>query len=136
MSLIGTPLGVEAALRLARLGCVDIQPGLTDAEFTAIEQRFGFEFASDHRAFLAAGLPVWTAGDDDPDHTSSGWPNWRDGDPDALQRQIDHPVAVVLDAVETGYWSAEWRTRPAVPEQAMATARSRLLDVPRMVRPR
>jgi hypothetical protein len=72
MSLIGTPLGTEAAARLARLGCVDIQPGLTDAEFATIEQRFGFEFASDHRAFLAAGLPVWTVGDDDPSRTSWG----------------------------------------------------------------
>ena len=44
-----------------------IVAALTDAELTAIEQRFGFEFASDHRAFLAAGLPVWTAGDDDLD---------------------------------------------------------------------
>lgn len=133
MSLIGTPLGTEAALRLAGLGCVDIQPGLTDAEFATIEQRFGFEFASDHRAFLAAGLPVWTVGDDDPGMASWGWPNWRDGDPGTLQRQVDHPTAVVLDAVEEGYWPTEWRKRPAAPEQAMAKARARLLEVPRMV---
>ncbi|MET7472662.1 hypothetical protein ABZU22_26885 [Micromonospora sp. NPDC005222] len=49
----GVALGIEAARRLAELELVDIQPGLTDAEFVTIERRFGFEFADDHRAFLA-----------------------------------------------------------------------------------
>ncbi|MFC0105607.1 hypothetical protein [Kibdelosporangium aridum] len=134
MSLIGSPLGVEAARRLARLGCVDIQPGLTNAEFTTVEQRFGFEFARDHRAFLAEGLPVWTVGGDDhPDCSNWGWPDWRDGDPDTLRQQVDHPTAVILDAVRKGYWPTEWRKRPADPEQAMIKARARLADVPRMV---
>ncbi|MFS8104507.1 hypothetical protein LFM09_46120 [Lentzea alba] len=131
MTLIGTPLGVEAALRLERLGRVDIQPGLTDAEFDVIEERFGFEFANDHRAFLASGLPVWTVGDDSPDKASWGWPNWRE--PDTVQRQLDHPMWVVLDGVEKGCWPSGWGKRPADPEQAIAKARTRYLEVPRMV---
>jgi hypothetical protein len=43
--------------------------GLTDAEFDAVEHEFGFTFAPDHRAFLAAGMP-----------TGRGWPDWRDPD--------------------------------------------------------
>lgn len=50
--------GEEAARRLARAGQHEIGPGLTCAEFTRIEQDYGFEFADDHRAFLAAGLPL------------------------------------------------------------------------------
>ncbi|MCE7007401.1 hypothetical protein LWC34_31970 [Kibdelosporangium philippinense] len=102
MLLIGDPLGSEAARRLERVGCVDIQPGLTDAEFATIERRYGFEFASDHRAFLAEGLPVRTVGDDAREHAGWGWPDWRDGDPETLWQQLDHPVDVVLDAVRDG----------------------------------
>jgi hypothetical protein len=132
--MIGSPLRVEAAQRLVRVGCVDIQPGLTDAEFAVIEQRYGFEFASDHRAFLAEGLPVWAAGHDDhPDNASWGWPNWRDGDPATLQDQVDHPVTVVLDAISDGHWPSGWGRRPADPDQAMTEARSRVTDIPRMI---
>jgi hypothetical protein len=49
---------VEAARRLARISCCEIGPGLTESEFARIEQEHGFEFADDHRAFLAAGLPL------------------------------------------------------------------------------
>ena len=51
-------LGEEAARRLARTGQHEIGPGLTDAEFARIERDYDFEFADDHRAFLAAGLPL------------------------------------------------------------------------------
>lgn len=43
---------------MAELDCCEIEPGLSEAEFDRIERDFGFEFADDHRAFLAAGLPV------------------------------------------------------------------------------
>jgi hypothetical protein len=51
-------LGEEAARRLAQAGGYEIGPGLTDAEFARIERKYEFEFADDHRAFLAAGLPL------------------------------------------------------------------------------
>lgn len=53
-------VGLRAAERLVRLGTTEIQRGLSETELAHVEQRFGFEFADDHRAFLAAGLPVWT----------------------------------------------------------------------------
>jgi DNA-binding transcriptional LysR family regulator len=54
----GARLGEEAARRLARTGQREIGPGLTDAEFARIERDYDIEFADDHRAFLAAGLPL------------------------------------------------------------------------------
>jgi hypothetical protein len=54
----GTRLGALAAHQLAQMDCCDIAPGLTDAEFDRIEREYGFEFSDDHRAFLAAGLPM------------------------------------------------------------------------------
>ncbi|XVV05634.1 hypothetical protein ACQPW3_09675 [Actinosynnema sp. CA-248983] len=51
---------------------VAIEPGLTDAELVAVEDRFGFEFADDHRACLAEVLP-----------TGPGYPDWRSGDPES-----------------------------------------------------
>jgi len=72
----------DAAARLAALACCRLTPGLTDAEFAQVEARYGITFADDHRAFLAAALPV----DDDRLH---GWPDWRDGDPAELRRMLD-----------------------------------------------
>lgn len=51
-------LGAEAARRLQQADCCEIEPGLSDDEFERIEAEYGFQFSDDHRAFLAAGLPV------------------------------------------------------------------------------
>lgn len=74
-------LGSEAARRLARKRCCTIGPGLTDAEVARIERDYGFEFSDDHRAFLAAGLPL-----DIPAAGQHGrsWPDWRGGDRGSL----------------------------------------------------
>jgi hypothetical protein len=48
-------LGDEAARQLRG---ATIAPGLSDAECARVEDRFGFEFAEDHRAFLQAGPPT------------------------------------------------------------------------------
>ncbi|MFE9956978.1 hypothetical protein [Micromonospora sp. NPDC005299] len=130
----GVAMGIEAARQLARLGLVDIQPGLTDAEFGGIERRFGFEFADDHRAFLAAGLPVWTPGHDDhPDKASWGWPNWRQLDRPNMHEQVDWPLAAALDGIQHGEWPPGWSRRPQDLARRMAKAKRLLADVPRMV---
>jgi hypothetical protein len=54
----GARLGEEAARRFVRSGRYEIGPGLTDEEFARIERDYNLEFADDHRAFLAAGLPL------------------------------------------------------------------------------
>jgi hypothetical protein len=128
----GERLGAAAARRLAELGCCELAPGLTEVELGGIERRFGFEFADDHRAFLAAGLPV--NGPWQPGQTwRKPWPDWRDGDPDELRVHLDWPVEGVVSAVEHGYWDPDWGTRPDVSEAAVAEARQLLVAGPRMV---
>ncbi|MEV6230076.1 hypothetical protein AB0L88_19680 [Saccharopolyspora shandongensis] len=129
--------GVVAASRLAELGCCVIAPGLTDAEFARIEGEYGFEFADDHRAFLAAGLPVNSPFEPEPGVCyawEKPWPEWRDGDPDELREQLNWPVKGVLRAVESnGHWNPAWGARPDAREEAVAMARRLLADAPKMV---
>ncbi|RDI33187.1 hypothetical protein [Lentzea flaviverrucosa] len=133
----GVDLGSTAARRLAELECCEIAPGLTDAEFARIEAEHGVEFADDHRAFLAAGLPVNSPFEPEPGvfHTwEQPWPEWRGGDQTGLREQLDWPVRRVLEKVETGgHWNRAWGERPDAPEAAVEVARQALAEAPRLV---
>lgn len=97
-------MGAEAARRLAETGRFACEPGLTETEFARIEREYGFEFADDHRAFLAAGLPV-NVPPEDGQTWSRPWPEWRSGDVDSLRRQLAWPVeGVLLDVAHNGFW--------------------------------
>ncbi|CAN5475815.1 hypothetical protein BH11ACT7_BH11ACT7_24060 [soil metagenome] len=114
-------IGVNAAARLAALGSVTIEPGLSDDEFTRVEDMLGFEFADDHRAFLSAGLPVGT-----------GWPNWRGGR--AVQKQLQLPIDGILFAVEwRDFWPDSWGARPVKMKDALRSANYHLARTPRLV---
>lgn len=129
----GARLGAKAARRLAATGIYRFEPGLTDAEFTRIEREHGFEFADDHRAFLAAGLPV-NIPPEEGQTWSRPWPEWRDGDPDELRAQLARPVEGVLGSVEHGhFWYEDWGPRPPDTATALEIARLRLTAAPRMV---
>ena len=129
----GARLGEEAARRLARTGRCDIGPGLTDAEFARIEHDYGFEFADDHRAFLAAGLPLNRPPEEG--QTRPGrWPNWRGGDPGDLREQLGWPVeGALFDVEHNALWHPSWGQRPAGISQALSTARQHLAQAPTMV---
>lgn len=123
-------------LRLRSVCAID--PGLTDAEFSRVEKEFGFHFADDHRAFLAAGLPVNTR----PEPREPGviythpepWPEWRNGDPDKLRGLLDWPgEGVLFDVENNAFWHDGWGPRPRDTASAMATATRMLAQVPRMV---
>ncbi|MEZ0110539.1 hypothetical protein ABH920_004554 [Catenulispora sp. EB89] len=135
----GIELGAEAARRLRRWGAAEceIEPGLTDEEFARIEDEFGFRFADDHRAFLAAGLPVSVPYDDPPGVLrawAEPWPDWRDGDRAALRRQVAWPLECVENYVEHyGFWLEEWGPRPEALEDALSVARKELAEVPVLV---
>ena len=123
-------LGEEAARRLARTGRCDIGPGLTDAEFARIERDHEFEFAADHRAFLAAGLPLSTPA---PGRRSP-WPDWRGADPGDLRERLGWPVEGALFDVEpNARWHPSWGQRPAGTSQALTTARQHLSRAPKMI---
>ncbi|MFH8573347.1 hypothetical protein [Streptomyces sp. NPDC017993] len=129
----GAHLGAEAARRLAETGLYALEPGLTDAELACIEREYGFEFADDHRAFLAAGLPV-NVPPEDGQTWSKPWPEWRGVDTDSLPRQLGWPVEGVLLAIEhNGYWYEGWGRRPADGAVALDKARRHLAEVPVLV---
>jgi hypothetical protein len=132
----GFRLGTQAARRLAQLACCQMEEGLTDAEFTRIEREYGFEFADDHRAFLAAGLPVHEPREEEPGTYHAWerpWPDWRNGDPGELRRHLDRPIGCLLQDVQHGYWQPAWGERPDSSEAAVDLARSQLDGAPRMV---
>ncbi|MEV4810551.1 hypothetical protein [Micromonospora avicenniae] len=128
----GMRLGVAAARRLAAFDCCRIEKGLADAEFDRIERHYGFEFADDHRAFLAAGLPVWQPYEEGQTWDQP-WPDWRNGDPNALREHLSWPVDCLLQDVQHGHWRQEWGSRPETAEGAVKAARARLADVPTIV---
>jgi hypothetical protein len=114
---------VTAADLLAASGRFPLRPGLSEAELSAVEDEFGFTFADDHRAFLAAGLPF-----------GRGWPDWRDGDRQALRERLAMPVeGVLFDVTENDFWYGGWGPRPPAEEAALIAARAGLFTAPRMI---
>ncbi|MFE0151087.1 hypothetical protein ACFWY5_28360 [Nonomuraea sp. NPDC059007] len=132
----GARLGRQAAHRLVQLDCCVVEAGLTEAEFARIEHEYGIEFADDHRAFLAAGLPVHEPREEKPDTSYAWerpWPDWRNGEPGELRRHLNWPVDCLLQDVQRGHWHPAWGERPDSGEAAVDVARSRLAGVPAMV---
>ena len=114
---------MTAAELLTASGRFRVATGLTDHEVAEIEHEFGFTFADDHRAFLAAGVP-----------TGRGWPDWRGADRVALRERLALPVeGVLFDVVENNFWYEGWGPRPVSPPAAIAAARAFLLTAPRMI---
>lgn len=107
-------------------------PGLTEEEFSRIEAAYGFEFSVDHRAFLAAGLPIASPPEDGATWEQP-WPDWRDADPEELRHQLDWPVREVLGDVERGSWHPALGPRPQDGEDPADVARRVLVGAPRLV---
>ncbi|MGW6283555.1 hypothetical protein [Streptomyces sp. NPDC055107] len=132
----GVRAGARAARRLAELGVCELAPGLADAEFDRIEAEYGIVFADDHRAFLAAALPVGRAEPPDEDASPRNpWTDWRDGDPDLIRERLEWPVDGLLFSVEHGWWlpGGRWGPRPADPAEAVVAARAALASAPRLI---
>jgi hypothetical protein len=116
-------LGADAAARLRTFGAATIEGGLSDDEFARVEQMLGFQFADDHRAFLAAGLPV-----------GQRWPNWRTEGRRSLLKRVQLPAEGILFAVEWNeFWHDGWGRRPGRMKDALRSAKYQLDRVPRMV---
>lgn len=114
---------MTAAELLAASGRFPVAAGLTDDELTAIEHEFGFTFAPDHRAFLAAGVP-----------TGRGWIDWRNPDRASLRERLAIPVeGVLFDVGENAFWYEGWGPRPTRTDAALTSARGYLMTVPRMI---
>lgn len=116
-------LGADAARRLDASGTVTIERGMSDEELDRVEHDVSVEFADDHRAFLAAGLP-----------TGGSWPNWRDEGRRSLARRLQLPTEGVLFSVEWDrFWHDSWGRRPAQMKHALRTARYHLERAPSLL---
>jgi hypothetical protein len=133
----GVTLGQAAARRLARLRVCEIGPGLTDMEFARIEGEYEIEFADDHRAFLAEGLPYLS----EPEVSDASifhmwewpWPDWRNGDPGRLREHVALSRWALEDIERGRVWSSLWGERPADRAEAHRIAREKLAEAPRMI---
>ena len=128
----GVRLGEEAARRLVQTGQCEIGPGLTGTEFARIERDYDVEFAEDHRAFLAAGLPL------NPRSRGArpgrGWPDWRHGRRSDLRKMLDWPIeGALFDVKYNDRWHPSWGQRPARRSTALRTARRHLAQAPKMI---
>ena len=102
---------------------VAFDPGLTDAEVVAIEERFRFRFPPDLRAFLQAALP--SGGD---------FPGWRDGDAATLRGWLDLPRrGILFDVEHNGFWLDEWGPRPPSLVEAQRIASEVVATAPRLI---
>jgi hypothetical protein len=91
----------------------ELAPGLTSAELTRIEQRFGFSFAPDHWLMLSIALPL----------SGSKWPDWREGTEVDLRERLRRPLeGLLFDVQHNNYWVQEWGTRPARTRAALRRA--------------
>jgi hypothetical protein len=122
-------LGTAALNALAAAGRFSVAPGLSESEFDRIENEFGFTFSDDHRAFLAAGLPLNAKG-----QGRSSWPDWRDGDRDRLRSRLAWPVdGTLFDVEHNTYWCETWGPRTADIAEGVVIARDHLANAPVMV---
>jgi hypothetical protein len=108
--------------RLTERG-ISLDRGLSDAEVTAAESRFGFRFPPDLRAFLQTALP-----------RGSGFPDWRAGDEAALRDWLDLPRrGVLFDIEHNGFWLPEWGARPHSVADARRVAEQQVAAAPRLI---
>ena len=113
----------DQALGVLREAGVLLRPGLSEAELTRIEHRFGFVFHPSHREFLAAALP-----------TGERWVDWRDDDDAAIAERLQWPIeGVLFDVEHNGYWPRPWGPRPSDAATRRVLAEEELSNVPRLV---
>lgn len=102
---------------------VDLDPGLTESELREAEDRFGFRFAVDHRALLAAALP-----------RGPGFPDWRALDGEALTDHLRlHIDRVLFDVEQNAFWPPSWGNRPEVLDERTARAEEELAAWPQLI---
>jgi len=109
-------------LDLVRRGGASLAPGLSAAEFAAVEERFGFQFPPDLRSLLAAALPV------------GRFPNWRAVDSRELQETLAWPIeSICFDVEHNDFWWSDWGERPRAVANAIERARTQLATVPFLI---
>ena len=93
---------------------MEFDAGLTDAEVAAAEERFGFRFPPDLRAFLQTVLP-----------RGPEFPNWRSADEVTLPTGWTAAAGRPLRRRANGFWLDEWGRRPEALEKDRGPRRAR-----------
>ena len=100
---------------------------LADAEVVVVQDRFGFVFPEDLRAFLQTALPVSRRFPD--------WrfPDWRSGDEAELRRQLAWPLEGLEFDVRNNLWSDCWGPRPEAIADRLKVVRAWVADAPTLI---
>jgi hypothetical protein len=102
---------------------VEFDAGLTNAEVTAVEKRFGFRFPPDLREFHQTALP-----------RGPQFPDWRSGNEAQLRDWLDGPrQGVLFDIQYNGFWLEEWGPRPGALEEALQAASELVASAPKLI---
>lgn len=102
---------------------VVFDPGLSDAEVTTTEARFGFRFPPDLREFLQTGLP-----------RGERFPNWRSGNDAVLEDWLERPLhGILFDVEHNGFWLEEWGKQPASLREANQIVTELVAAAPRLI---
>lgn len=123
----------ERAIAMLRSAGIVIAPGLTISELADVEARFSITFAPDHRAMLAAGLPLG------PERAPAGeyrdWPQWRTGPDGPIRRRLAAPIEWMLpdDGGPLTWWHRSWGAEPADRYAAVAFARAAMATWPTLI---
>lgn len=100
-----------------------MDPGLSEAEFSAVESNYNFTFPPDLRAILREGLPV-----------GPGFPNWRSSSKQQLEILTSLPILGICKEVsKNDFWVDSWGNRPDDNERAAKLARASLKKAPILV---
>jgi hypothetical protein len=102
---------------------IEFDVGLTDAEVSAAESRFGFRFPPDLREFLQTALL-----------RGPQFPDWRSADEAALRDWLDLPrQGILFDVKHNRFWLDEWGPRPDSIEEALRAVGELIAAAPRLI---
>ncbi|KAJ0260443.1 Uncharacterized protein HA466_0066460 [Hirschfeldia incana] len=109
---------------LKSLTGLDVAPGLTNQEISAVESSVGFSFPVDLRSILQTGLPVGTR-----------FPNWRSGSTrNSLLLIFNLPLLHISKiVVRNGFWVDSWGTRPGSDAEALLLVKKLMEFAPVLV---
>jgi hypothetical protein len=112
----------ELAALLQR-GHLEFDPGLTDLEVEATEEKFNFRFPPDLRAFLQTVMP-----------SHIGFHDWRSNDEARLRKKLDWPLqGCLFDVEHNNFWLPEWGKRPELLSDAFKIAREMIAEAPKLI---
>ena len=102
---------------------ISFDHGLSDTETSTAEQRFGFRFPPDLRAFLQTAAP-----------RGRYFPDWRSDDIATINDWLDRPrEGIVFDIEHNGVWLEEWGSRPDTLSEAITIVNRLVLSAPKLI---